>query len=193
MRMRDKYKKGNGYRKAQHEIMGFVLIVVVVSVIGLVFLSLMIGRGEENKPTSVEISNLLEASMHYTTDCAQGFVNEYNPYYRDGQDLIKACYSDQIGNYLDCLDGRKVCDALDSNLRDVIGGSLRVSEESPDKAYKLNIYHSTSDEEIGREDILFIEEGVFGNCSSKPGGSHLIAVSDFSSRIINIELEVCKG
>ncbi len=75
-------------KKSQHEILGFVLIVLIVSIIGVIFLSLYIAKGKNTKQTSVEISNLLEASMYYTTDCAIGSF----PKYQELQDLIKKCY-----------------------------------------------------------------------------------------------------
>ena len=78
-------------KKAQQEIVGFVLIVVIVSIIGLIFLSLSLGKGERVGQTSIEISNLLESSMYYTTDCAVSFI----PKYKSGQDLIKACYRNE--------------------------------------------------------------------------------------------------
>jgi len=72
------------HKKAQNEIVGFVLIIVIVSVIGVIFLSLMIGRGEPIRQDSVQISNLLASSMYYTSDCAVNYI----PNYKDGQDLI---------------------------------------------------------------------------------------------------------
>ena len=75
-------------KKSQQEIIGFVLIIVIVSIIGVIFLSLSIGREQPSGQTSIEISNLLEASMYYTTDCVVGFI----PQYKSGQELVKSCW-----------------------------------------------------------------------------------------------------
>ena len=86
-------------KKSQHEIAGFVLIVLIVSVIGVVFLSIAFGRGEVSRHSSVEVSKLLESAMYYTTDCAVNYI----PQYRDIQDLVKECHKSQSGNYRECL------------------------------------------------------------------------------------------
>ena len=77
-------------KRSQHEIAGFVLIVVLVTIIGLVFLILFANNNSSGKRDSIEISNLLEASMYYTTDCAINYI----PNYENLQDLIKTCYND---------------------------------------------------------------------------------------------------
>jgi len=166
-------------KKAQHEIVGFVIIIIIVSIIGLIFLSFMIGRGEVKK-TSAEVSNFLEASMYYTTDCAINFI----PQYQDIQDLIKSCYENKR-----CLDKKNACEVLNETLRNIIDQSLKVDEQGVNKAYKLKIYYK---EEDVLDDILSLENGNFNGCSSQIGGSYSIA-SGLSSGIINLELEVCKG
>jgi len=168
--------------KSQHEIMGFVLIVVIVSVIGVIFLSLSLGRNEQ-KHISIEISNLLESSMYYTTDCAVSFI----PQYKSGQDLIKSCWKNEK-----CLDGKMACNSLNETMKWLIDNSLKICNDCVNKAYKLNIYHKPLDSEIKSDEILVLENGIFSNCSSKFGGSHSIPISSISAGIINVELEVCK-
>jgi hypothetical protein len=176
-------------KKGQHEILGFVLIVVIVSVIGVIFLTITFGKTTQTQYDSLEISNLLESSMHYTTDCAVNFV----PQYRDGQDLIKSCYNEQIGNYLNCLDGRNVCDALEETMKELIKDTLDVSEEAPNKAFKLRIYFSPLDQEDSNEEILKLDSGLFQNCSSTVGGAHIIDASLITAGTTHVELRVCKG
>ena len=176
-------------RKAQQEILGFVLIVVIVSIIGVIFLVLTMGRAPSTAYNSVEISNLLESSMHYTTDCAVNYV----PQYKDGQDLIKSCYNEQIGNYLNCLDERNVCDALKTTMQNLIQQTLDVHEDSPNKAFKFNIYFSPTNEEEPNLPILDIDQGLFQNCTSRTGGSHLIDATFINSGTIHVELQVCKS
>lgn len=178
--------------KAQQEIAGFVLIVLVVSVIGVVFLSIAFGKPETSKQTSVEVSNLLIASMYYTTDCAVNYI----PQYRDVQDLIKECYNDKIGNYRECLGGEKVCLALEKNLKNILDKSLVVGGGSANKAYKLDIYFTgdSSDPNLtSREDILSLENGKFVNCTAVVGGSNPVPAGSFGFGKIETELLVCKG
>ncbi len=172
-------------KHGQQEIVGFVLIILIVTIIGLVFLSFSLGKQEPNSSSS-EISNLLESSMYYTTSCAVSYI----PQYKEMQDLIKECYKDKSGGLSTCLDERNVCDVLDSELKKVITNSLDISEDGVNKAYKLRIYFKSVEKE---ENILLHDEGNFNNCKSIVGGNHIIAISGLSSWTINIELEVCKN
>tara|TARA_Y100000310_G_C20540296_1_gene742937 strand:+ start:93 stop:623 length:531 start_codon:yes stop_codon:yes gene_type:complete len=173
-------------KKAQHEIVGFVLIIIIVSIIGLIFLSFMIGRGEPITQESVKISNLLSASMYYTSDCAINYV----PNYKNGQDLIKECFENSLGV---CLNQEKVCDSLNSTMKKMIEDSLDVDLDKPNKAYELLIYYRDSDENLPDEQILGLAQGVYGNCSSEIGGWHFINVGGIAPGTINVELDVCKS
>ena len=167
-------------KKAQNEIIGFVVIIIIVSIIGLIFLSLSIGRGESVKKTSVEISDFLQSSMHYTTACASGYV----PNYRDLQDLIKSCYRNEK-----CLDDEMACEVLEEDFSKTISNSFQVSDISKNKAYKLNIYYEDLVIE-GKDEILNISEGNFVNCSSEMGASQAIFMDAGN---INVELDFCYG
>lgn len=332
-------------KRSQHETLGFVLIVAIVIIILVIFLALSAGKGKVLRQNSVEISNLLQASIYYTSDCAINFF----PQYQEIQDLISACYknpeqkclsgnpcvestvtTDRLGskfsigpkqgpwghvggggdakapvlvlsnlkenenifvgniegklNYhlgtgieSDCRTGpsgtrgypamagfyndnnelineykladfengatvpsgatklyayvkespqdkmlyydniggcsfnlvtketqkiecknknikeKTVCEALNETLREIIEKSLSVSPESPNKAYRLNIYYSPLNNIQDKETILIHEQGVFSNCKSKPGGIYSLPAGTFSSSTINIELELCVG
>ncbi|MBD3252124.1 hypothetical protein GF386_00140 [Candidatus Pacearchaeota archaeon] len=182
---KNKNKKFVKSKYAQHEIAGFVIIVAIVAIIGVIFLSLYVTKGP-SKGTSIEISNLLEATMYYTSDCAINFV----PQYREIQDLIRTCYKSPNQN---CIDGRSVCSALEENLMEVLGESLRVSPESPYRAYNLRIYYDSLNDLEPDEEMINFGDGKFEGCVSKPGGNHLIHVSGFSSGRLSVNLEVCKG
>lgn len=175
-------------KKAQHEIAGFVLIVLIVSVIGVVFLSIAFAKEGVSKHTSLEVSNILEASMYFTSDCAINY-----PDYSDIRDLIKECYKIEAGNYRPCSDGRDVCNVLESNLKDVISKSLDVGEGSVNKAYKLDVYLLVSESKEASQEILSFSEGIFSNCSEIVGGQSLVEVSSFGFEKIVSELNVCKA
>lgn len=176
-------------KKAQHEIAGFVLIVLIVSIIGVIFLAFMFRGNDTGEQTSVEVSHLLGASMYVTSDCAINYI----PQYREMQELIKECYKDKTLDNRNCLDGRNVCKVLEQELKEVIEKGLEISEDAPNKAYSLNIYFSQRDESIPREDILSIKKGNFINCSSVVGGGHSLPVSSLGGGNIDVMLRVCKS
>ncbi len=176
-------------KKAQHEIVGFVLIVLLVSVVGVIFLAITLGNPEPERQNSVEVSNLLEASMYHTTTCAVNYI----PQYRDVQDLVKECYKDQSGNRRECLDGSSVCDKLEEDLKAIISGSLDVGEGNVNRGYNVDIYFASDDEEVSNDLILQFNDGSFLNCTAIVGGGHPIPVSSFGFGRIETELKVCKG
>lgn len=178
----------NNKKKAQQEILGFVLIVLIVTIIGFVFL-MFIFKPDNSEKNSLEISNLLESTMYSTTSCAINYV----PQYRDMQELIKEC--DQNENQK-CLNNKEVCEVLDYELKKILDDSLNPEEGSLFKAYKLVGYYSYKNEEgeeVHDKEIITIENGKFLNCSSKPGAIHRIMTNNYGSGIINIELEACKS
>src|SRR3989344_6887834 len=91
-------------KKAQHEIVGFVLIVIIVVVIGL-FLLVFYLRQPEVRHESLRVENFLQASMSYTTEC----VVSIEPL--DMQELIKSCYENKM-----CLDNKAACEVLKETL-----------------------------------------------------------------------------
>jgi hypothetical protein len=78
-------------------------------------------------------------------------------------------------------------------MKTILDESLGVGEDSPNKAYKMRIYFDPLIESSQESEILALEEGVFTECSSIPGGRHLIAVTSLGSGTIHVELEVCRG
>lgn len=169
-------------KRSQHEIVGFVIIVVIVSVVGLILLSFNLGK-DPAKQTSAEISHFLQSSMYHTSSCAINFV----PQYKDVEDLIKLCYNGQR-----CLDGRDTCDVLNSTMQDLIERGFDIDPSGVNKAYKMKIYYT--DQNAGQSDdiILVLNGGVYEKCSTKIGASTPLA-SGFISGIIEVELDICKG
>jgi hypothetical protein len=177
-----KIKSDSSNKKSQSEIVGFVLIVVIVSVLGLIFLSLSISKNNK-KATSAEFSDFLQASMYYTTDCAVGFI----PQYKNLQELTKACYTNEI-----CLNKNNSCDVLSSTYTKLIKQSFNINPDRPNKAYRLNIYY-TAKNSTSSTPIINISEGIFKDCSSAFGVNNPIYISSGNSYgNINIDLEICK-
>lgn len=193
-------------KRSQQEILGFVLIVLIICIVIVLFLSFSIGKGQTMQ-NSQEVSNLLQASMYYTTDCSVSYL----PNYEDIQGLIGIYYQNRDSNQK-CLP-KKICksssspegeitcteneeryvkDVLEETLKKVLDDSLHVSEDSPRKAYKLDIYYIATTDKT-RENLLNISNGVFRNCTSQPGSQHQISAGIYSSEKINIDLVMCNA
>jgi hypothetical protein len=161
--------------------MGFAVIMILVSIIGLIFLSFFIGRGEPVMKTSAEISDFLQASMYSTTNCTTTYI----PQYKNIQDLIKSCYRNENCVNID----EKACDVLKNEYDSIIKNAFQVSDVSKNKAYTLEVYYEDLTIE-GREWVTNFTDGNFENCSSEAGASHAIFMNNGN---INVELNICYG
>lgn len=128
-------------KKAQEEMVGFALIIIVVAVILLIFLGFALRKQQKEIVESYEVESFIQAFLQYTTDCRD------NLEYLSIQKLIFDCYGGEM-----CLDGRSACDALNSTLKEILEESWKVEGDRPVKGYELKI---ASDE----EEILLITKG----------------------------------
>jgi hypothetical protein len=168
-------------KKAQNEIIGFALIIIIVSIVGLIFFSLSIGKNDNSIKQTKTLSDFIESSKYYTTDCATNFV----PQYKTLGDLIKSCYKDER-----CLDNRMACEALNSTIDQVLEENFFVGEQNSNKAFKFKVYYKDLDSSIPNKEILNKEKGIFANCTSELGSSGYIFAEQGN---INIELDLCLG
>ncbi len=116
----------NGKKKGQEEMIGFVLIIVLVAVIGLIFLAIQIRRPAEMR-ASAEVRSFLESSLHFTTDC---YIESHRP--RDIRGLIRDCYNDEV-----CEDDRDACEVLNSTIVAIVESEFSLDNYA---GYKLEIY-----------------------------------------------------
>jgi len=128
-------------KKAQEEMVGFALIIIVVAVIMLVFLGFSLKGQQKEAVENYEVDSFIQSFLQYTTDCRD------NREYLSVQKLIFGC-----SNKESCLDGRESCEVLNSILIDIVQESWKTGEERPIKGYKLEI-------NTNEEQILIIEQG----------------------------------
>lgn len=129
-------------KKAQEEMVGFAIIIVVVSVILLIFLGFSLNKPEKQTVESYEVESFIESLLQYSTDCSN--YREDSPSIKR---LIMECYNQNM-----CTDGRSACEALNSILSNIIEEVWKVGETRPVKGYELNI--NSND-----EDFVSIVEG----------------------------------
>lgn len=153
-------KVRNMDKKGQEEVVGFVLIVVLVAVIGVVFLGISLRTGGTPlEKQSKDVSQFLESAMEYTSDCAP--YNE--PDYLSLGELVKACYSK-----VSCLSGEEACTMLNKTASQMIENSWGIG---PDKRFKGYVLNSTYSGDSVSEKIMIISRG---NCSFNAiGGEYL--------------------
>jgi hypothetical protein len=134
-------------KKAQEEIVGFSMIVVLVSVILLILLSVSLKSGSESTVESYQVSSFLQALIQETSDCrSMGDLRYYSI-----EELIYKCYFGPFSGVEDtCLDERDACDALLESIGTTSNKSWNpgTGEDFPVKGYLLNI---TPDNEVFKQ------------------------------------------
>ena len=167
-------------KKAQEEIVGFVLIVVLVAVIAVILLgiSLRSSNVSEDKIESQRIAGFLSSLSQLTTSCE---IPESNPI--TISELINRCINQES-----CSSGVNSCEALEITIEEVLEASYLVSEGSFTKYYNLTIYDLSDNSQI----INPINKGNFNGC---PGrilkNNRAFTIIGFSTRQVVLELEVC--
>lgn len=151
---------------SQEEMVGFVLIVVLVTIIALVFLAISIRKSPEKLP-SAEIESFIQSAMKYSSDCYSSAERRL-----DLKDLIKAC-----SNKEKCMDDRETCIVLNETLTGMLRESWKPGISSV-KSYKLEIYEG----KLNRT-IIKLEEGI---CTGNIAGTSILVFSD-----IKAEFEIC--
>jgi len=117
-------------KRAQEEMVGFAMIIIIVAVIMLILLGIALNKPKTNALQSYEVESFVSASLQHTTGCSTDTGRSYN----DVANLITECDFEQV-----CTDGRTACDVLSSELGDILEGSWRPGQDSPIKGYVFNI------------------------------------------------------
>ncbi|MCX8194275.1 MAG: hypothetical protein N3G19_02865 [Candidatus Pacearchaeota archaeon] len=134
-------------KKAQEEVMGFVIIILIVMIIGLVFFAFSLRRGGPAiEPKQAELDDLIIAMLSYTTNC------EINAENQSVRELIRYCNDNPTRT---CQDNKKVCVALNSTLenmlQELIGQGIQIAN-APIHGYELNI--------SGTSQLTYIKKGT---------------------------------
>lgn len=165
-------------KKAQEEIVGFVLVVVIVAIVLVVFLGIIIRQEPAEKAKeSRDVYQFLESTMQYTTDCSVSF----EPNYLKLSELIQHCHN----SLANCLSGKNTCDVAEETLKSIIEISFPIAQGSNTKGYEFKSIY-TADAETTEKEIFSITKG---NCSGSIRGAEFL-VPSFPGTISN-SLKLC--
>ena len=113
-------------KRSQEEMVGFVLIVLIVIVVGLVFIGYSLRH--VNPPVqNAEVGSMINAMLEYTTNCTPYGLSYYNL-----RDLIKACYAKENCNNLE----QDSCVYLTNLTKDILDYSID-TQNKPIQAYEF--------------------------------------------------------
>ncbi|MBS3091938.1 hypothetical protein J4466_00810 [Candidatus Pacearchaeota archaeon] len=167
-------------KKAQEEMVGFALIIVLVAVIGLVLLGIILrtsgGRSQEARQSS-ELDSFTKSVASYTTECeisGRGF--------RTVSELTGDC-ADKGGN---CDNEFAFCEVLSSTLKGILNTTYNVANSSNIKYYKAQIVKGSGNS--GQDIIQPIINGNTETCNNKFLSDYFVSIS---SGLASLRLEVC--
>ena len=167
-------------KRAQEEMVGFVLVMVVVAVIFLVFLGISLRNpvvevGKESREVQMFLSSLLDVS----SDCALGF----EPNFADVDTLISECHQSSGKR---CVSGERVCDVAEEVVGSVLAASWSVGNESVLKGYRFGVVYATnSSGGATEEDVLRVEKG---ECAGEKSGASTVRPAFPGTLVTKMEL-----
>ncbi len=165
-------------KRAQQEMIGFVLIVVIVTIAAVVFLVISL-RNKPAEQQNVEVENMLTAMFTYTTECAIS-----NDDYDDLEDLLKSCYDNKKCEN----NGKMACDYLEGLLKEIMPDLIKT--ESQINYYELQAFHRTLEGANSRNIIkTLVNENM--KCSGKIMSAQKNIAVDSGSLIVR--LSFCYG
>ena len=120
-------------KRAQEEMVGFALIVVIVAVIGVIFLGISLSnRGDEKvAQKSYELASFLSSISYYTTDCENPETD-----FQNLEELIVLCSENG-----QCSDGAIACEVLSETLKGLLNSAYNVEKGSAVKYYKMWVFY----------------------------------------------------
>lgn len=119
-------------RKAQEEIVGFVAVVVLVMIIGVIYLTISLRSSEPQAVDSAELRQFLQSTTEYTTECTLGLSNEPLALGR----LFEACREKAS-----CGNGKESCAVLNASVRGLIDGGLKPTTGHPLEAFTFTVHY----------------------------------------------------
>lgn len=161
-------KGANVNRKGQEEITGFVLIVVLVSIVLVVFLGMTLRGDKGTEKESKDIGQFLDAMMEYTSDCALN----YEPAYSTINELIRVCHENSGRK---CISGKEVCESAKTGIGGMLDASWPVGQDRPIKGLEFqSVYEQNSSNGMIKDELVVIKAG---NCSFEAKGAEYISAS----------------
>ncbi len=117
-------------KKAQSELVGFAIIVIIVSLIILIFVAISLQQKPETVQ-SYQTESFVQSILQYTTTCQE------NGNYESYLDLIELC-----GQGGTCDNGTSACSSLKSISKSLLDSSWQTGSKYPVKGYQFLINYA---------------------------------------------------
>ncbi|MCL5730399.1 MAG: hypothetical protein M1165_02430 [Candidatus Pacearchaeota archaeon] len=156
--------------RGQEEMVGFALIIILVSIIILAFIGFSLNNHSSQSVQSYGAQSFVQSMIQTSTECTDyyGYVSV--------KDLIFMCNSGTL-----CSDNQDSCSILNSTLQDLLNQSWNVLGGGPIKGYSLNISSDTGNIlGIISGNLTSSSEGASQDFSAPSGGNVNIVFNTYS-------------
>lgn len=169
-------------QKAQQEIMGFIIIILIIVIIGVVFLGIYLKPQYNISTKDAEINNLLISISKYTTDC----YKDSEPNYRTIEDLVIDCYQ-----YRKCA-STSSCEVLNRTYSEMLSKIWIAGDNSAVKFYEIKAYYQAnlSDSSTKAAPFFILGAGNSTGCLTSKAGQKINSLENPEESILT-ELRVC--
>jgi hypothetical protein len=172
-------------RKAQQEIIGFVVIMLIIVIAGVLFLRFYLKSGSQVLNDDAEIKNFLESSAKYTSNCYIASESKFKTL----EELITDCYSNKI-----CSDRRNSCEVVNETYSEMLNQLWSTGKDSKIGYSGLSFYISQNiSDEDSKIPITGLGPLISGNssyCAMKKTGRDIISNGD---QEVVIEFTICRN
>ena len=128
------------FKKGQEEMMGFVLIVMIVVVMGVVFLLFSVRQSAKSMTKeSTEMSDLVDSILYYTTDCQSASWANLSV-----KEVMQGC-----SNGKSCMGGPSYCTQLNTTLSGLLPKFRTELELSRIHGWNLSISNLGANADVG--------------------------------------------
>ena len=172
--------------KTQQEAVGFVIIILIVVIIGVIFLGISLRNRSEIVTIDSRIDQFLTASLRHTTPC----YKDYDTNYKRVEDLIIYCYNSNSQS-LTCPGGLDSCSYLNKTYNEMLSkfsGAGTLSYSGIKFFYRQNSSETLEDLKLRTSPFYSVNIGTTNGCSSKRYGTSVISASPGD---VVIEMQVC--
>jgi hypothetical protein len=139
-------------KKAQEEMVGFGLILILVAIVFIVFISVYIRKPSESV-TDYQSTSFVQSILQYTTTCQEENMKNLSI-----QELISKCQSGNKCYYRNM----EPCGLLKNTIKLITQESWNVGPKNPVKGYSF-IINASAAENVPETQLLNITNGVVTN------------------------------
>ena len=160
--------------KAQEEMVGFAILVVVVAVVGLIFLAISLRSSSSNEISSLLVQQFSESFITSTSECNLGTW----PSLASFATVFDSCYNNPSSK---CDSGKSSCSYLNESIPQIINSVWKIAPES---AFNGATYKVIFKDRVSGDEKEYLSKSWGNRTGDSMGGESIIPDSRKRGNII---------